>query len=270
MRLGATPLQHRLLSVSVARFFVLVAVAAIVGGCSLRGDDDANGGLAFTSWTVLSISGVPTVGPTRPTMTFDPGGTLSGSTGCNQYSAAFRTDGATIRIAQSSSTAAMCVDGNIALQETAFLDQLQGATAWRQTEDGNLVLTGAGEIIAGPGVVEGPPDQAPIAELAGTAWTLAEMGGTADFAGLVPTLEFRQIGDLAGFAGCNQFSGSYTVTGGDLSLGPIASTKMGCEPPASAVEARYLAALAAVAGWSVDGSGRLTLHGPLPLTFAPG
>lgn len=248
---------------------VLVVVAVILGGCSLRGDDNANGGLANTSWTVRSIAGAATIEPPRPTMTFAPDGTVSGSASCNQYSATYRTDGSSIAIGQVSSTLMLC-EGNIGRQEMAFLTSLQGATSWRQAENGNLVLGGAGEIVAGPGVAEAPPEPAPITELGRTAWTLVEMGGTADFAHLVPTLEFGAEGTVSGFAGCNQFSGSYTVTGGRLAMGPLATTKMACERPASAVEAEYVAALAAVTGWSVGADGRLTLDGPVPLTFAPG
>ena len=71
------------------------------------------------------------------------------------------------------------------------------------------------------------------------------MGGTADFAHLVPTLEFGEDGTLAGFAGCNQFNAPYHGTGSDLTLGSIATTKMACERPGSAVEAAYLEALPA-------------------------
>ena len=92
-----------------ARLLILPALVAVLTlACSLRGDDTANGGLANTSWTVRSISGAPTVGAARPTMSFAPDGTLSGSTGCNQYSARFRTDGSAITIVQTSSTAAGC------------------------------------------------------------------------------------------------------------------------------------------------------------------
>ena len=248
---------------------VLVVAATILGGCSLRGDDNANGGLAFTTWTVQSIGGAATVGPTRPTMTFDPAGTVSGSASCNQYSAAYRTDRSSIAIAQVSSTLMGCA-GDIGLQEMAFLASLQGATSWRQAEDGNLVLSGAGEIIAGPGIAEGPPGDPPVADLAGTAWTLADLGGTADFARPAPTLAFGVDRAVSGFAGCNQFSGSYTVTGAALSVGPIAATKMGCEPPASAVEARYMEALAGVTEWFLGTDGQLTLIGSVPMTFEPG
>ena len=247
----------------------LGSVAALVLACSPPWDDNASGGLANTSWTVRSISGAPTVDAARPTMSFAPDGELTGSTGCNRYSARFRTEGSAIAIAQTASTAVGC-PGDVGAQEAAFVNALQGASSWRQTEDGSLVLSGAAEIVAGPGVAEGPPGDPPVANLAGTAWTLADMGGTADFARLIPTLAFGVDGAVSGFAGCNRFSGSYTVTGAALSIGPIAATKMGCEPAASAVEADYLAALAGVTEWFLGSDGELTLIGSVPMTFEPG
>ena len=262
-------MQHRLLSVPVARFIVLTTLVAIAAACSPRGDDNVNGDLVNTSWTVVSIAGAPTLADARPTMTFAQDATVSGSGGCNQYSGAFRTGGDAFAVAEVSSTLMGC-DGDRGRQEGAFLGALQGANTWRQDENGNLIISGAGDIVAGPGVAEGPPGDAPVAELGGTAWTLADLGGTADFTRLVPTLKFGADGTVSGFAGCNQFNGSYTVTGDALSMGPVATTKMGCERPASAVEAEYLAALAGVTEWFLGTDGQLTLLGPVPMTFVPG
>jgi heat shock protein HslJ len=58
---------------------VLLATAGalLVSACSLRGDDTSNRGLVDTSWTVVSIDGVPMTA--RPTMTFAQDGTLGGA-----------------------------------------------------------------------------------------------------------------------------------------------------------------------------------------------
>ena len=252
---------------------VLFAIAVLASACSLRGEDNANGGLANTSWTVGSIAGAPTVDASRPTMAFAPDGTLSGSTVCNQYSARFRIEGSAIAIGQTSSTAAGCPDDRGA-QEAAFVNALQGATSWRQTEDGTLVLGGVVEILAAPGVAEGPPDQppagGPITDLTGTSWTLHELGGTVDFAHIVPTLVFGADGNLSGFAGCNQFNAPYAVSAADIKIGAITTTKMGCDRPAGLVEASYLQGLAGVRTWWTDEIGELHLDGDSALTFAPG
>ena len=123
------------------------------------------------------------------------------------------------------------------------------------------------------GIAEGPAGDGaggePITDVAGTSWALQEMGGTADFAHLVPTLEFGENGTLSGFAGCNQFNAPYSIGASDLTLGSLATTKMACARPGSVVESTYLEALLGVTNWRVDESGELHLDGAVPLTFAP-
>jgi heat shock protein HslJ len=248
---------------------LLVALSALsASACALRGDDNANGGLANTAWTVISIGGAATIDGAQPTMTFVPDGTVSGTTGCNQYSGSFRTDGDRITVVQMSSTAMMC-EGDTGAQERGFTSGLSGATTWRLAENGNLELSGVTQIVAEPIGPDGPPETLPLTELPGTSWVLTEMGGTADFADIVPTLEFGGDGTVSGFAGCNTFNGTYTVDGAGLTFGPLGSTKIGCERPASAVETGYLGALAGVKGWTLA-DGRLVLDGPVPLSFGPG
>jgi heat shock protein HslJ len=99
------------------------------------------------------------------------------------------------------------------------------------------------------------------------AWDLVELGPTADFAHLVPMIEFTADGTVSGFAACNTFSGAYELDATTITFGPLATTKMACERPASAVEADYLAALGSVTGWTVEPDGRLVLDGAVTLRF---
>jgi heat shock protein HslJ len=153
-------------AVERVRLLILVVVFSVLA-CS-PGGDTANGGLGNTSWTVISIGGQDTIPEARPTMTFDAGGTVSGSTGCNQYSGQFHTDGDRIAFGPMSSTLMGCEDPR-AQQEAAFLSALGGAATWRLAEGGNLLIDGAGEIVAAPGVAEGPPGAEAVADRAGTA-----------------------------------------------------------------------------------------------------
>lgn len=255
------------------RVVTLLLVAGIAAACGVIGGDDANGSpLEGTSWTVVSIAGAPALPEARPTLTFAADGSVSGSTGCNQYSGAYRRDGASLSFGGIASTLMGC-NGDRGLQETAFLAALNGAESWDHGPDGLRISGAAGDVVAGAGIAEGPPGDAAsggaVTHLAGTSWTLREMGGTADFAHLVPTLEFRADGSLSGFAGCNQFSAPFAISGTDLTLGSLATTKMACERPGSAVESTYLEALLGVKTWRIDESGVLHLEGAVPLTFTP-
>ena len=70
----------------------------------------------------------------------------------------------------------------------------------------------------------------PDATLTNTYWKLVELDGAAVRFGEDRELHMILKGDnqVRGYAGCNQFTGSATVTGDALSFGPIASTRRMC------------------------------------------
>ena len=94
------------------------------------------------------------------------------------------------------------------------------------------------------------------AALEGTAWKLNEITGPkpASAAGLTrpATLRFES-GRMSGYAGCNNFSGSYSVEGGGLRVGPVASTQMACQEPGASVERAFHQALTGTLQYSIDG-----------------
>jgi heat shock protein HslJ len=68
---------------------------------------------------------------------------------------------------------------------------------------------------------------------------------TADFAG----------DRISGSGGCNRFNGGFETKGDRLSIGPLASTFMACEPPAMNQETKYLMALQGAQRYEVNGDG---------------
>lgn len=94
-------------------------------------------------------------------------------------------------------------------------------------------------------------------------WSLATLGGDTNPLGngnRPPTLRLDSSNSRAsGFAGCNRFTGSYTLNADSLSFGPLAATKMACAQ-GNEVEVAYLQALSQVRGFTASDS-LLTLHG---------
>ncbi len=94
-------------------------------------------------------------------------------------------------------------------------------------------------------------------------WALSGLGERTDPMGngnRPPTLRLESATTRAsGFAGCNRFSGPYTLSGDSLSFGPLISTKMACAQ-GNDVEVAYLAALAEVRSFTATDS-VLTLRG---------
>jgi heat shock protein HslJ len=255
-----------------------VGLAMLVAGCASSGPSappsgatpgtspSAGGAVSLpgTSWVVTTIGGTSTLPDTPPTMAFGEDGQVQGTGGCNSYGGPYRLDGGAIEVGDLVSTMMLCEGVELGAQETAFMAALGGAQTWRITGEGDLELGGTNVIVASP--AEPDASGSPAAGLEGR-WDLVEMGPTADFANLLPTIEFGADGSVSGFAACNTFRGTYTTDGATLTLGALATTKIGCQRPASAVEAEYLQALSGVTGWTIEPDGRLLLDGPVPLRY---
>ena len=104
----------------------------------------------------------------------------------------------------------------------------------------------------------------PVAiSLTGTEWVLTDLAGTPALPGGKATLAFPEAGRVAGNGSCNRFTGAVTITGDELRMGPLASTRMACmEGGVSQQEDQYLRALGSAT--------RYEYKGPYLLIFAEG
>jgi heat shock protein HslJ len=94
-----------------------------------------------------------------------------------------------------------------------------------------------------------------------TEWRLAEVNGeTVAISGKgQPSLILDTARKMAsGFAGCNNFFGSYTLDKNSLKFGPLGSTRRACPENESALEASFLNALERCRRWKI-GDGALLL-----------
>jgi heat shock protein HslJ len=99
--------------------------------------------------------------------------------------------------------------------------------------------------------------------LPGTEWVLTDLAGTPALPGGKATLAFPEAGRVAGNGSCNRFTGSVTITGDQLKMGPLASTRMACMDDAvSQQEDKYLKALGA--------ANRYSYQDPYLLIYADG
>lgn len=94
--------------------------------------------------------------------------------------------------------------------------------------------------------------------LPGTNWVLTDLAGTAPVAGSSITAQFGADGRLSGSAGCNQYSGAYTVSGSSLQISQLISTMMACEAALMDQEGIYLKTLEQVKSFAITGD-RLVL-----------
>jgi heat shock protein HslJ len=248
---------------AVAAALLLLGLAA----CSPAASEPATDELAETAWLVSSIGGVSVIPEAPPSMDFGDDGVLSGTTGCNTYTAQYVTDADRIQIGPLGTTRMACAADRNA-QETAFSAAVSAATHWQLAEDGTLHLTGGAEVVAEAATRAPTPAPSAAAGLPGTSWRLVSVDGQA-VGEVVPTLIFEADGSVHGSSGCNTYSGTAAIDGSTISFGPLVSTMMGCLGPAQAVETVYVAALQSATSWAIDGDGQLVLDGAPALTFAP-
>jgi heat shock protein HslJ len=87
--------------------------------------------------------------------------------------------------------------------------------------------------------------------LPGTEWVLIDLAGTPVLPGGKATLVFLGVGRVAGNASCNRFTGTMLITGDEINMGPLATTRMACtDEDISRQEDTYLKALGAATRYS--------------------
>ena len=109
--------------------------------------------LEGTRWRASTIDGRDGAGAiladTEVTMAFGADGRVTGSAGCNQYTARYVAQGATLRIESAALTRMACLRPGVMEQERAFVDALASVATARvdgnrlelRREDGTLAVT---------------------------------------------------------------------------------------------------------------------------------
>ncbi|MGH7516091.1 MAG: YbaY family lipoprotein [Gemmatimonadales bacterium] len=98
--------------------------------------------------------------------------------------------------------------------------------------------------------------------LSGTAWRLEDLGGAGVLDRAEATLEFPEVGRVAGSGSCNRFFGTVEISGESIKFGPLGSTRMACPEAVGMQERKYLKAL--------EEAERFTLDEPMLLVYSNG
>lgn len=111
----------------------------------------------------------------------------------------------------------------------------------------------------------------PLNILTGSTWVLYSLEGNQidknKFGIELPSLEFLDGGRLAGFSGCNNFSGEFTLKETEISLDPGAITKKAC--PGTG-EPEFISTLERVKNFNVEKEKLTLLDGATELmSFVP-
>jgi heat shock protein HslJ len=95
----------------------------------------------------------------------------------------------------------------------------------------------------------------------GKAWLVEDIAGRGVIDRAQTTISFDASGRVSGSTGCNRFTGAATLEGEALKFGQLARTQLACVLALMDQEQKFLRAVEAVRGYSVDANGLLHLQG---------
>jgi len=181
---------------------------------------------------------------------------LSGSGGCNQYSAGYMTTASNgITITQPITTLMACAEP-VMQQETQYLSLLQQATKYEISGDQLTLFDKTGTKL----LIYKKQVSIPIT---GT-WNLFNYNNgkgaiQSVTAGSKTTAIFGSNGKLSGSGGCNEYSAGYTTTASNgITITQPTSTMMACAEPVMQQETQYFSLLPTAAKFEISGD-QLTL-----------
>jgi peptidoglycan/xylan/chitin deacetylase (PgdA/CDA1 family)/heat shock protein HslJ len=189
---------------------------------------------------------------TEITIEFEDG-QVNGSAGCNAYFAPYEIEGNSLTIGQIGSTMMAC-EPTVNEQETQYLAALESAASYQVTGDGLQIANTDGETVLVFSVLEPMPLRATTWRL--TGYNDGKGGFVSVLSGTEITALFDDDGSLIGSAGCNNYTASYVVEGGIISIGPVAATRKMCPEPEGIMEqeSAYLAAMESAATYQIKGN----------------
>ena len=198
-----------------------------------------------TAWVLAELPGHARVPGSSITLRFEDG-RASGTDGCNRYGFAYTGTGSKLEFTPSGISTQMACAPDLMQQAEAFKAGLTRTRAFGM-ESGQLRLLDA------EGAVIARFDPQPEG-LAGTAWIVngynnGRQAVVSVLNGSKLTMEFSADGRVAGYAGCNRYTGSFEQDGKALSFGPAAATRRMCIEPEGVMEQeqQFLKALETVA-----------------------
>jgi heat shock protein HslJ len=236
---------------TIRRLGALAALLLLVAGCTAAGGTtdqtaDGNGGeLGATRWVLQSYAsaGVLTIVPEGQFADAEfVTQRVKGFSGCNDYDAVYRAASRLLLVGRPAVTLMACPEPE-ATFETAYLTLLQQSRFYNIRSD-QLTIRGAD--LAVLLVFRAAPANPLLGSWVVDSFESAPSTVSAVLPGTELTTVFS-FDKVAGFAGCNSYTGPYTTNGSVAAIGPLATTRMACAEDVMAQETAFLAAMQGVA-----------------------
>ncbi len=223
--------------------------SADAGAAAALGDVLTAAQLAGTGWQALAFGNLDDGKPLDPatTLTLNFGADrYGGSGGCNWFLGTYNVAGDTMELNAPSQTDLQCTDpASVMQQEAMYLSALYNIDEYRKLDDKLLAYATGSQLLR-------TFRAAPPVPLEGTTWSSKFLQDPQD--NVVATATGTTVsaafagGTVTGSAGCNTYTGTYTLDGDQLTIGGLTvadGTKKTCDSPAGIMdqEAVYLANL---------------------------
>ena len=254
---GKNKVLREILGIVIASF--LMAMVMSVGSATEL--PASNFSLEGNTWTLTSfMEGEDVQSPlvnTTITAYFEDG-IIKGDAGCNGYSGGYTVDGNKINISKALVTTAMtCWPEEVMQQEYQYHEMLGNVTTY--TIEGNQLTLSTDDNVT----LVYNATEAPEFDLEGNTWTLTSFIEGEDVQSpLVNTTitAYFEDGIIKGNAGCNGYSGGYTVDGNKINISKaLVTTAMTCWPEeVMQQEYQYHEMLGNVTTYTIEGN-QLTL-----------
>lgn len=252
---------RRSLSLLTLLPFVLVACADDGGGSggASTDPDDLVGIVWRLDDATLETLAMPDAGLVDVSIEFVDN-QVRGRSGCNSYFGGYAAgDDGSLSFDTLGGTEMACEEPLMAL-EAAYLTALAAVTSF--SLNGSALTLDGGEVPL-TFLEEVPPQPLP---LVGTTWTLTTIASgdavSSTIAGSVTTAVLDPDGTITGNADCNRYSGTYTQgEGGSLSFSSFTTTDMICSEDVMGQGSAFLASMAKVAAFVIEGAQLQLLDG---------
>jgi heat shock protein HslJ len=230
----------------------LLTLSALAFAACGSDDDTASGSaptaddLEGTAFESTEVTGHELVADTTISLAFQDD-RVSANGGCNTMNGGYTITDGTLEVAAMASTMMACSDELMA-QDDWLAEFLAGGPEIALDGD-TLTLTGGDSTMTLAAVQD--------ADVEGTTWmitgTVATEAVSSIPEGAEPSLTITD-GQAAIVTGCNNGSGSVEVTDTTMTFGPIATTKMACEPDLTELETAILTVLQGEVTYEIDGA----------------
>ncbi|MDD1615978.1 MAG: heat shock protein [Methylococcaceae bacterium NSP1-2] len=219
--------------------------------------DTSTNALNHTNWVLAKLNNQSVIPNALITLNFEDGN-IAGTDGCNRYHTAYTQNADTLSINKNSASTMMACPEPITQQAANYMTALTETAHYKIDGQQLTLLNASGKTLAS--------FTKQSMELGGTAWrvTSSNNGKQAVVSTIIDsnlTANFSTDGKLSGSAGCNNYTANYKVSGKNIKIGQVASTRKMCAKPDGVMEqeAQFLHALTTASTYQFDGN-RLELR----------